>query len=223
VVASIHDGSQSTSIRSDHSFLKKAIQRCHDGPLTREYQLRRGRAAEICTRILRLGKISATVGKISTTAWHSIGCRLVLFLATWKKMIKEIIVNKIVQAFSIAATLMGLTASVALADSSAALKALDPDNDGTIDLKEADAGAAKVFKDINSDNDGTVDAKELAGRLDAADFKAADPDNDGTLDEKEYMALVAKKFKVADPDNDGTVDLKELDSPAGQALLKLIY
>jgi len=131
--------------------------------------------------------------------------------------------NKIAQALSIATAVVLLTGAAAFADSSAALKALDPDNDGTIDLKEAEAGAAKVFKDINPDNDGTLDAKELAGRLDESEHKAADPDNDGTLDEKEYMALVEKKFKAADPDNDGTVDLKELDSPEGQALLKLIY
>jgi predicted signal transduction protein with EAL and GGDEF domain len=104
-----------------------------------------------------------------------------------------------------------------------ALKALDPDDDGTIDLKEADAGALKVFKEINPDNDGTLDAKELEGRLTEAELKAADPDNDGTLDEKEYLAVVKKKFEAANPDNDGTVDLKELESPAGQELLKLIY
>jgi Ca2+-binding EF-hand superfamily protein len=80
-----------------------------------------------------------------------------------------------------------------------ALKALDPDDDGTIDLKEADDGALKVFKEINPDNDGTLDAKELEGRVTEAELKAADPDNDGT------------------------VDLKELESPAGQELLKLIY
>jgi hypothetical protein len=39
---------------------------------------------------------------------------------------------------------------------------------------------------------------------------------------RKYMALVEKTFKAADPDNDGTLDLKELNSPAGQALLKLI-
>ena len=97
------------------------------------------------------------------------------------------------------------------------------DDDGTIDLKEADAGALKVFKEINPDNDGTLDAKELEGRLTEAELKAADPDNDGTLDEKEYLAVVKKKFEAANPDNDGTVDLKELESPAGQELLKLIY
>lgn len=71
---------------------------------------------------------------------------------------------------------MLLSATFALADSAAALKALDPDNDGTIDLKEADAGALKVFKAINPDNDGTLDAKELTGRLTADELKAADPD-----------------------------------------------
>jgi len=57
-------------------------------------------------------------------------------------------------------------------DNAAALKALDPDDDGTIDLKEADAGALKVFKEINPDNDGTLDAKELEGRLTEAELKA---------------------------------------------------
>ena len=108
-------------------------------------------------------------------------------------------------------------------NSNAALKALDPDNDGTIDLAEAQAGGAKVFAKINPDNDGTVDEKELSGRLDAAGLKAADPDNDGTLDTKEYTAVVERKFKAANPDNDGTIDKKELESSAGQDLLKLNY
>jgi hypothetical protein len=132
--------------------------------------------------------------------------------------------NKTVQALLVATALAFLPGSAAFAvDSAAALKALDPDDDGTIDLKEAQAGAAAVFKEINPDNDGTLDAKELEGRLTEAEIKAADPDNDGTLDEKEYMAVVEQKFKAADPDDDGTVDLKELESPAGQELLKLIY
>ena len=108
-------------------------------------------------------------------------------------------------------------------NSAAALKALDPDNDGTISVAEAKAGGSQIFAKLNSDNDKTLDAKELAGRLDEASIKAADPDHDGTLDAKEYEAVGAEKFKAADPDNDGTVDKKELDSPAGQELLKLIY
>jgi Ca2+-binding EF-hand superfamily protein len=108
-------------------------------------------------------------------------------------------------------------------NSGAALKALDSDNDGTINLAEAQAGGSKIFAKLNVDNDGTLDAKELAGRFGEAGIKAADPDNDGTLDLKEYEAVVAERFKAADPDNDGTVDKKELKSPAGQELLKFIY
>jgi Ca2+-binding EF-hand superfamily protein len=130
--------------------------------------------------------------------------------------------NKFAQALLMATALVLLPGSAAFAvDNAAALKALDPDDDGTIDLKEADDGALKVFKEINPD--GTLDAKELEGRLTEAELKAADPDNDGTLDEKEYLAVVKQKFEAANPDNDGTVDLKELESPAGQELLKLIY
>jgi Ca2+-binding EF-hand superfamily protein len=106
--------------------------------------------------------------------------------------------------------------------SGAALKALDSDNDGTVSLAEAQAGASKVFATLNPDKDATLDAKELADRIDAAALKAADPDNDGTLDANEYAKVVESKFKAADPDNDGTLDEKELSSPAGGALLKLI-
>ena len=55
--------------------------------------------------------------------------------------------NKVLQAALIATALLLLPGSAAFAaDNAAALKALDPDDDGTIDLKEADAGALKVFK-----------------------------------------------------------------------------
>jgi hypothetical protein len=110
-----------------------------------------------------------------------------------------------------------------LADSSAAMKALDPDDDGTIDMAEAEAGAKKVWEAINNDGDKTLEADELQGMLDEKGLDMADPDDDDSLDWKEYMALVAAKFNAANPDDDGTIDQKELDSPAGQELLKLIY
>ena len=121
----------------------------------------------------------------------------------------------------VAGSLAILATSAAIADD-AAIKALDPDNDGTVSLAEAQAGASKVFASLNKDKDGTLDAKELGDRIDAAGIKVADPDNDGTLDEKEYAKIVESKFKAADPDGDGTLDAKELSSPAGAALLKLI-
>ena len=113
------------------------------------------------------------------------------------------------------------SASAALADA-AALKMLDVDKNGAIDVKEAKAGGAKVFAKINPDKDGTVDAKELGDRVDAAGIKAADPDSDGTLDEVEYGALIEEKFKAANPDGDETIEEDELVTPEGKALLILI-
>jgi len=105
---------------------------------------------------------------------------------------------------------------------SASLTALDPDSDGTVDVPEAKAAAAKLFTKLDPDKDGTLDAKELSGRVDEAGLKAADPDNDGTLDQKEFDAIVEARFKAADPDNDGTLDDKELTTDAGKSFLLLV-
>ena len=43
----------------------------------------------------------------------------------------------------------------------AAIKAADPDNDGTLDQKEYAAVVEAKFKAANPDNDGTIDKKEL--------------------------------------------------------------
>jgi hypothetical protein len=66
-----------------------------------------------------------------------------------------------------------------------ALKALDPDTDGTVDLTEAKETASKLFDQLDPDKDGTLDRRELRGRLNAKDMAAGDPDKDGTLDDKE--------------------------------------
>ena len=102
------------------------------------------------------------------------------------------------------------------------LKMVDTDNDGTIDLAEAQAAAGQTFDAAEKDKDGTVDAKELKGRISKRDLKAADGDADGTLDRKEYLALVEQRFKAADPDGDGTLDAKELKTLVGRSLLQLL-
>jgi Ca2+-binding EF-hand superfamily protein len=108
------------------------------------------------------------------------------------------------------------------AGAASALRALDPDHDGTVDLSEAKSAASKMFDRLDRDHDGTLDRRELKGRLTEKQFTAADPDHDGTLDKDEYLAVVEKHFNMADPDSDGTVDVKELNSPAGRALLRLV-
>jgi Ca2+-binding EF-hand superfamily protein len=103
-----------------------------------------------------------------------------------------------------------------------ALKMLDTDNDGTVDLDEAKKAASALFDKLDRDHDGTLDKRELAGRLSAKEFAAADPDHDGTLSKDEYIAVVEQRFKAANPDNDDTLDAKELSSKAGRGLLRLL-
>ncbi|GJD33492.1 EF-hand domain-containing protein [Methylobacterium aerolatum] len=102
------------------------------------------------------------------------------------------------------------------------LKAIDTDNDGTIDLAEAQAAGKATFERLDTDRDGSVDTKELQGRISKKEMKMADPDNDKSVDQKEYDALVAERFKAADPDGDGKLDAKELKTPAGRSLLRLL-
>ena len=103
-----------------------------------------------------------------------------------------------------------------------AFKAIDPDNDGTLDLNEAKAAATKLFDNRDTDKDGTVTAKELQGRLSKKDLAAGDPDKDGTLTKDEYLAIVESRFKAANPDTDGTIDCKEAKTKAGHELLRLL-
>ncbi len=104
----------------------------------------------------------------------------------------------------------------------AALKAVDPDNDGKFDLAEARKAAEAAFDRINKDADKTLEGKELAGRLSKKSVKAGDPDKDGTLDKAEYVAIVEKLFAAANKDKDGTLECKEVGSSAGRAMMKLL-
>ncbi len=103
-----------------------------------------------------------------------------------------------------------------------AFKAIDPDNDGTLDLNEAKQAASTLFDKRDTDKDGTLTAKELQGRLSKKDLAAGDPDKDGTLTKDEYLAIVESRFKAANPDTDGTIDCKEAKSKAGHELMRLL-
>lgn len=125
------------------------------------------------------------------------------------------------QMKSIAATAFVMALTIAPVLGASALKALDTDKDGTLDLAEVKAAADRTFDKLDKDRDGTLDRKELKGRVSKKDWAAADPDNDGTLTKEEYEAQVEATFKRADKDSDGTLDAKELQKPDGQAALRL--
>ena len=104
----------------------------------------------------------------------------------------------------------------------AALKGIDPDNDGKLDLAEAKKAAEAAFAKLNKDADKTLDRKELKGRASRSEIKSGDADKDGTLDAAEYVAMAEKLFTAANKDKDGSLECKELKSSAARALLKLL-
>lgn len=103
-----------------------------------------------------------------------------------------------------------------------ALKSIDPDNDGKLDLTEAKKAAEAAFDRINRDADKTLERKEFRGRVSKGDVQTADTDKDGTLDKAEYTAIVEKLFNAANKDRDGTLECKELKSSAGRAMMRLL-
>jgi Ca2+-binding EF-hand superfamily protein len=121
-----------------------------------------------------------------------------------------------------AATLAGGSLPAIAASRANPIKMFDTDNDGTLDLAEVKKAASALFAKLDRDHDGTLDKRELTGRLSAKELAAADPDHDGTLTTDEYLAVVEQRFNAANPDKDGTLDARELNTPAGQALLRLL-
>ena len=114
-------------------------------------------------------------------------------------------------------------ASPALAISGAdALKRLNHDTDQTLELPEALAAAAKQFQALNKDNDLTLEKAETAGLVTDPEWKEYNKDHDGALELDEWLNIVRARFQAADTKKDGKLTVQELDSPAGQALLRLV-
>lgn len=107
-------------------------------------------------------------------------------------------------------------------NASRAIKAFDPDHDGTLDVSEVKQAAAAQFAKLDTDHDGTLDMKELGHRVTKAEFRKADKDHDGTLDKDEYASIVVARFHAANRDKDDTLDAHELRTAAGRRLLKLM-
>jgi Ca2+-binding EF-hand superfamily protein len=126
--------------------------------------------------------------------------------------------------FSLASTGMAQAATPpSTSTARAAMRTLDTDADGTIDLKEAKKAAERHFAALDTDHDGTLDPKEAAAAgITASEFSKVDVDKDGTLDKAEYWALVRARFKAADRDHDGMVLTQELATSEGGALLAVL-
>ena len=102
------------------------------------------------------------------------------------------------------------------------MKALNHDNDQTLEIPEVIDAATKLFSEINPDGDTTLERAETAGRLTESDWKAVNKDKDETLEMDEWLSVARKRFMAADANKDGKISVSELDSPAGQMLVKMI-
>ncbi|XSG82319.1 MAG: EF-hand domain-containing protein [Methyloligella sp. ZOD6] len=129
---------------------------------------------------------------------------------------------KFVKLIPVAGAALMLSTAVYAAEVSETMKAVDPDMDNEMTLKEAQTAGKKVFKAINPDGDDTLEADELKGRVTKRQLKEADPDDDGSLDMNEYMNLIEKRFHAANPDGDDTIESDELETRKGKKLLELI-
>jgi Ca2+-binding EF-hand superfamily protein len=123
--------------------------------------------------------------------------------------------RKILIASLLAATTCAWAAPASLDDAKvvAAMKAADPDKDGTLDAKEAArlGISQSTFDKVNADKDGHLDKVEFIAAI-TAEFNAADPDKDGSLTWAEAQKAGIKTkatFDAADPDKDGTLNLPE--------------
>jgi len=105
-----------------------------------------------------------------------------------------------------------------------AVKMLDTENDGTVDLAECKAAGAAMFDKLDADKSKTLDQEELGdrGTITIVEsphrrmFFQTRPSKD------DYVGYVAKRFELADPDHEGELDAKELETEEGQALVKLL-
>ena len=113
-----------------------------------------------------------------------------------------------------------LCITVAAADP--AIRALDADHNGVLDIEEVETAAAELFAALDASKDGTLDAQELAGRLTANDLVDMDLNQDGKLDRNEFAKAVAIRFRAADADGNGTLDVRELNAAEGITLLRLV-
>ena len=136
--------------------------------------------------------------------------------------LRKLVLSALVLGIAGTLTIVG-PAQAATHSAAEQMKAWDPDNDGTIDLAEANNAAGAMFDSLEGDNDGTLDRKEMSStKVNKKTFNQADPDKDGTLTKDEYLTIVEARFRAADPDNDGTVSVAELKSKAGKSLARLL-
>src|SRR5262245_37076800 len=116
----------------------------------------------------------------------------------------------------------GSLPAIAAPKAGGAMRTLDPNGDGAIDLAEARKVAGALFDRLDHNRDGLLNKRELGGRVTPQEFSVADRNRDGKLSKDEYLSVVESRFKAADAHNTGKVSERELFSRAGRPLARLL-
>ena len=98
----------------------------------------------------------------------------------------------------------------------------DRSGKGQLDLKGVLNAAVVKFGMLDTEHRGRLTEQQLGGLLTAQDFATANPDGDKTIGAEEWFDLVRRRFYAANPDNDGSLSADEIETPAGQALVRLL-
>ena len=102
------------------------------------------------------------------------------------------------------------------------MQAFDVNKNGKLELAEVKSAAAARFDELNPDQDDSLDPQEAAPVLQGQAFRDASTDGSGKVNKAQYLAYVERMFNAANPDKDGALERAELESPAGQALMRLL-
>jgi hypothetical protein len=106
-----------------------------------------------------------------------------------------------------------------------AVKMLDTDSDGTVDLAECKAAGAATFDKLDTDKSTTLDQDEIGDRavIQLVEAPIRRMFFQTRPSKADYVAMIVKRFELADPDHEGKLDAKELETEDGQALVKLLH
>ncbi len=94
--------------------------------------------------------------------------------------------------------------------------------DGKLDIIEAIVAGKKTFKALNPDNDFTLEYAEVSNRIGPKTFDRYNKIKRKGLDRVEWTRLVKARFKAANRDGDRTIECDELMTRAGHRLLAVI-
>lgn len=102
------------------------------------------------------------------------------------------------------------------------LRAVNHDNDQTLELPETIAAAAGVFNGLSKDKGQTLTHTDTSDRPNESDYSKANKDRDQMLELDEWLVVTQTRFNAADANHDGKPEAGELASPAGQSLVKIM-